>query len=80
VAHAVAELRGVDPTDLPSVDDAVNVDALDALLPERPHDGSGSPSVWFEFAGCRVAVDGGSGGPGRGPRREPGSTPGRQWN
>lgn len=57
VARAVADVRDVEPTDLPPLRDAVGVDALDG--PVRSGGGEGPVrSVAFAFASRHVAVDG----------------------
>ncbi|MFW5937794.1 MAG: HalOD1 output domain-containing protein [Halanaeroarchaeum sp.] len=54
VVEAVAAVTGRDPTSLPRLYDAIDPDALDALL-----DGDVAPSlqVRFEYAGVRVVVE-----------------------
>lgn len=54
VARAVAAVEGVPMEDLPSVGDAVDPDALDALFAGAEHEGD----CWivFEYANYEVAV------------------------
>lgn len=51
---AVAQVRDCDPLDLPPLGEAIDPDALDALL-NSPTD-SEVPSSTFEYAGCSVTV------------------------
>lgn len=51
VVWAVAEAEGVDPTDLPSLHDVVDPDALDALFR-----GQTRATVTFEYHGYTVTV------------------------
>jgi hypothetical protein len=53
---AVAARDGVDETDLPPLYDAVDPDALDALLGSVRTDGPDEVSVGFEYAGYTVVV------------------------
>ena len=55
VVTAVAQARGVAPTDLPALNEAVDIDALDALV--RSESGA-ALLVGFEFAGHEVQVTG----------------------
>ncbi|MFB6172600.1 MAG: HalOD1 output domain-containing protein [Haloarculaceae archaeon] len=52
VVAAVAERKGVEPTALPPLAGAVDVDALDAVVR-----GDGGAQVTFEYAGYRATVD-----------------------
>jgi hypothetical protein len=56
VVSAVAAHDGVDETDLPPLYDAVDPDALDALLGSVRTDGPDEASVSFEYAGHTVVV------------------------
>jgi hypothetical protein len=56
VVSAVAAHDGVDETDLPPLYDAIDPDALDALLASVQDSGSGRASVDFEYAGHRIVV------------------------
>jgi hypothetical protein len=58
VIRAVAAHDGVDETELPPLYDAVDPDALDALLASTRADGPGQASVTFEYAGHTVVVSG----------------------
>jgi len=55
VAFAVAEAKGVEPHDLPSIEAVVDGDALDALFRGRNVARSGA-SVEFTFADCTVHI------------------------
>lgn len=60
VVTAVADAKGVEPTELPPLYYAVDPDALDQLFPS--HRGQGAMAeVRFTFAGCEVVVDGDEG-------------------
>jgi len=56
VVSAVAAHDGVDETDLPPLYDAVDPDALDALLASVQRAGPDKASVTFEYAGHTVVV------------------------
>ena len=58
VVHAVAEAEGVPPTDLPQIVDAVNPDALNALLASAS---TQHVEVVFEYCGHTVVVERGGG-------------------
>lgn len=55
VVEAVARSAGVDETALPPLYDALDADALDALVADAP---DGLTRVAFTYAGHRVVVDG----------------------
>jgi len=56
VLRVVAAHRGVDETELPPLYDAIDPDALDALLASVRTDGPERASVRFEYAGHRITV------------------------
>lgn len=56
VVEAVATRKGVDPTELPPLHDAIDPDALESVVATGA-DGGGVFFVEFEFAGCIVTVD-----------------------
>jgi hypothetical protein len=56
VVSAVAAHEGVDETTLPPLYDAVDPDALDALLGSIQTDGPGQASVAFDYAGHSIVV------------------------
>ncbi|MFD1647546.1 HalOD1 output domain-containing protein [Haloarchaeobius litoreus] len=59
VVSSVAAATGRDPLGLPQLYDAIDPDALDALLSPAPDPGNDrSVSVSFEYADCRVSIEG----------------------
>lgn len=58
VLERVAEKKQIDTLELPSLDDAVDPDALDALYAPKPTGvhRTGSMTVSFEYAGCIVVI------------------------
>jgi len=58
VVRTVAAREGVDETDLPPLYDAIDPDALDALLASVGTEDPDRASVDFEYAGHRVVVSG----------------------
>lgn len=56
VISLVADVAGVDPTDLPPLASAVDPDALDAVF-QFP-DAAGDHTVGFDYAGYHVVVHG----------------------
>lgn len=59
VIFAVAEARGVDPTELETpLFRAVDPDALERLLSGADRPGSANTLVGFDWAGCSVVVHG----------------------
>lgn len=61
VVTAVADVNGVEPTELPPLYYAVDPDALDQLFPSHDERGAAMSEVRFTFAGCEVVVDGDDG-------------------
>lgn len=55
VVEAVAEFFDCDETELPSLHDELETDALNAMLTGN---GNGNVRVEFEYAGARVTIDG----------------------
>ncbi|WP_339103375.1 HalOD1 output domain-containing protein [Haloterrigena salinisoli] len=60
IVTQIAEIEGVDPTDLePPLHAVVDPDALERLIDSSPTDSSGtSLSITFTYRGHRVRVDG----------------------
>ena len=59
VVDAVATRAGVDPASLsPPLYDAIDPDALDALVESDPKGRQSPPTVRFHYAGYAVTVDG----------------------
>lgn len=56
VVTAVSKADGVDPSDLPPLQETVDGDALDALF-ARSSTGTDGPRVAFHYAGHRVTVE-----------------------
>lgn len=58
VLERVAQAKGIDTLALPSLDDAVDPDALDALYAPKPTGAqrTGSVTVTFMYAGCTVVI------------------------
>lgn len=58
VLERVAKAKGTDTLALPSLDDAVDPDALDALYAPKPTGAqrTGSVTVTFMYAGCTVVI------------------------
>lgn len=56
VVSAVADVSGVDPFELPPLNDVINAEALNELVASERH--SGLESVSFEYAGYDVVVTG----------------------
>jgi hypothetical protein len=58
--QAVAAEKAVDPLDLPPLDDAIDVDALDALFAPRTETGQvrAASHVEFSYADFSVRIDG----------------------
>lgn len=58
VLERVAQTKGIDTLALPSLDDAVDPDALDALFAPKPTgvQRTGSVTVTFMYAGCTVVI------------------------
>lgn len=57
VVTAVARANGVDPTELPPLQETVDGDALDALFASS-ETGPGGPKVVIHYAGYLVTVEG----------------------
>jgi hypothetical protein len=56
VVEAVARTSGVDPLELPPLQNAVDTDALDALYARASDDAGSAPAMRFSYAGYRVHV------------------------
>lgn len=57
VIDSVASVRGTDPLSLPPLHGTIDTDALVALLDSTGADAD-VVTVEFEYAGCRIVVDG----------------------
>jgi hypothetical protein len=58
VVEAVADARGVAPTELEPLHGVVDADALDDLLDARSNDAGATTTVSFTYAGCEVTITG----------------------
>lgn len=61
VMFAVAESKGVDPTELRPLTDIIDPDVLDMLVRTEPGEGASEPNpvaLRFSYEGCEVIVQG----------------------
>jgi hypothetical protein len=58
VVEQVAEIKGVDTTELSPLFKTINSDALDALVESQPAAEDGLQAVVFRYEGCLVHVHG----------------------
>jgi len=58
VIQAVANEKGVDPTELPSLGECINPDALNELADRSAEDSTSPINISFSYSGCTVYVHG----------------------
>lgn len=58
IVQEVAEIRDLDPLEMPPMAEVIDLDALDRLFDRECTDGrNGQPRLEFRYAGCTVSVD-----------------------